>query len=58
MAAHPEVAISTVVEVHGAGRRALEARARALKLWMRTLEGVAVLARRSGASVEPREAAY
>jgi hypothetical protein len=58
MAAHPEVAISTVVEVHGAGRQALEARARALKLWMRTLEGVAVLARRSGAGVEPPEATY
>ena len=58
MAAHPEVAISTVVEVHGAGREALEARSRALRLWMRTLEGVAVLARRSGASVEPPRAAY
>jgi len=58
MAAHPEVAISTVVEVHGAGREALEARSRALRLWMRTLEGVAVLARRSGASVEPPQAAY
>jgi AcrR family transcriptional regulator len=55
MAAHPEVAISTV---HGVGREALEARSRALRLWMRTLEGVAVLARRSGASVEPPQAAY
>ena len=31
MAEHPEVAISTVVEIHSAGRRALEARSRALR---------------------------
>jgi len=48
MAEHPEVAISTVVEIHSAGRRALEARSRALKKWMRTIEGLAILARREG----------
>ncbi|TMM19376.1 MAG: hypothetical protein E6F96_03005 [Actinobacteria bacterium] len=48
MAEHPEVAISTVVEIHGAGRRALEARSRALRQWMRTIEGLLVLARREG----------
>jgi AcrR family transcriptional regulator len=58
MAEHPEVATSTVVEVHSAGRRALEARSVALEQWMRTLKGVAVLARRAGASVDPGEIAY
>jgi AcrR family transcriptional regulator len=58
MAARPEVAVSTVVEVHCAGRRALEARSSALRHWIRTLEGVALLARRSGADVRPDEAAY
>ncbi|MGD0452386.1 MAG: TetR/AcrR family transcriptional regulator [Solirubrobacteraceae bacterium] len=58
MAEHPEVAVTTVVEVHAAGRRALEARSRALQDWMRTIEGVAVLARRGGAAVELDEAAY
>jgi AcrR family transcriptional regulator len=58
MAAHPEVAVSTVVEVHSAGRRALEARGRALRDWIRTLEGVAVLARRSGAEVRLDDTAY
>ena len=58
MADHPEVAVSTVVEVHSAGRRALEARAVALGLWTRTLKGVAVLARRAGADVNPSDAAY
>ena len=48
MADHPEVAISTVVEIHSAGRRALEARSRALREWMRTIEGLLVLARREG----------
>jgi AcrR family transcriptional regulator len=57
MADHPEVAVSTVVEVHSAGRRALEARSVALEQWMRTLHGVAVLARRSGAEVDPGEIA-
>jgi AcrR family transcriptional regulator len=57
MAARPEVAVSTVVEVHSAGRRALEARNRALREWVRTLEGVAVLARRSGAEVNLDETA-
>jgi AcrR family transcriptional regulator len=45
MAEHPEVAITTVVEVHCAGRRALQARRNALVDWMRTVQGVAVLAR-------------
>jgi len=58
MAEHPEVALTTVVEVHAAGRRALEARSRALQEWMRTIEGVAVLARRAGVRVEPGEASY
>jgi AcrR family transcriptional regulator len=57
MAARPVVAVSTVVEVHGAGRRALDARSRALRQWMRTLEGVAVLARRSGSEVAVEETA-
>jgi AcrR family transcriptional regulator len=58
MADHPEVALTTVVEVHRAGRSALEARSRALEDWTRTLEGVAVLARRSGEQVELDGAAY
>jgi AcrR family transcriptional regulator len=58
MAGRPEVAVSTVVEVHSAGRRALEARNRALRDWVRTLEGVAVLARRSGAEVRLDDIAY
>jgi AcrR family transcriptional regulator len=58
MAAHPEVAVTSVVEVHRAGRRALEARARALTDWARTLEGVAALAREDGHAAEPDEAAY
>jgi AcrR family transcriptional regulator len=48
MAERPEVAISTVVEIHSAGRAGLEARGRALSQWMRTIEGVAILARRAG----------
>ena len=51
MAEHPEVAISTVVEIHCVGERGLEARAKALADWMRTIEGVAVLARREGAAL-------
>jgi AcrR family transcriptional regulator len=58
MAAHPEVAVATVVEVHAAGRRALKARSRALRDWMRTIEGVAALAREAGVEVELGEAAY
>jgi AcrR family transcriptional regulator len=59
MAEHPEVAISTVVEIHGAGRRALDARGRALKSWMRTIEGLPVLARREGVRLpELDQAAY
>lgn len=48
MAEHRAVAISTVVEIHGTGRRALDARSRALRSWMRTIEGLPVLARREG----------
>jgi len=55
MAEHPEVAISTVVEIHSAGRRALEARSRALRDWMRTIEGLAVLAQREGVDLPPVE---
>jgi AcrR family transcriptional regulator len=58
MADHPEVAITTVVEVHAAGRRALEARAQALQDWMRTLEGVATLARGAGHTIQLNGAAY
>jgi AcrR family transcriptional regulator len=59
MAEHPEVAISTVVEIHNAGYRGLEARSSALEQWMRTIEGVAILARRDGAEVpELGEVAY
>jgi AcrR family transcriptional regulator len=58
MAEHPEVAVTTVVEVHRAGRRALDARRKALEDWMRTIEGVAAMAREAGATVELDEAAY
>jgi AcrR family transcriptional regulator len=58
MAEHPEVAVTTVVEIHSVGRRALEIRSRALQDWMRTIEGVAVLARRAGVEIDPGEAAY
>jgi AcrR family transcriptional regulator len=51
MAEHPEVAVTTVVEVHAAGRRALAAREEALKDWMRTVDGVSVLARAAGEDV-------
>jgi AcrR family transcriptional regulator len=57
MAEHPEVAVTTVVEVHAAGRGALKARSRALRDWMRTIEGVAALARQAGDEVELDEAA-
>jgi AcrR family transcriptional regulator len=57
MAEHPEVAITTVVEVHCAGRRALDLRARALSGWTKTVEGVAVLARHAGVDVEIDETA-
>jgi AcrR family transcriptional regulator len=58
MSDHPEVAVTTVLEVHRAGRQALEARSLALTDWTRTLEGVAVLARREGAPVHLDETAY
>jgi AcrR family transcriptional regulator len=58
MSEHPEVAITTVVEVHRAGRQALKIRRLALEDWMRTLEGVAALARKAGDDVELDEAAY
>jgi AcrR family transcriptional regulator len=48
MAEHPEVARSTIIEIHEAGRVGLAARSKALRQWMRTIEGVAVLARRAG----------
>jgi AcrR family transcriptional regulator len=58
MAEHPQVATATVVEVHAAGRGALEARSRALRDWMRTIEGISVLARAAGTEIELGEAAY
>jgi len=51
MAEHPEVAVSTVVEIHSAGRAGLKARNRALRQWMGTIEGVAVLGRREGVQI-------
>jgi AcrR family transcriptional regulator len=57
MAEHPEVAVTTVVEVHAAGRRALRERSRALSDWMKTVAGVVVLARQAGVEVEVDEAA-
>jgi AcrR family transcriptional regulator len=57
MAEHPEVAITTVVEVHCAGRRAQEARSRAISDWMRTIKGVTVLAGQAGHEVEVDETA-
>jgi AcrR family transcriptional regulator len=57
MAEHPEVAVTTVVEVHCAGRRAMAARASALHGWMRTVQGVAFLARQAGVQVKIDEAA-
>jgi AcrR family transcriptional regulator len=48
MSDHPEVARSTIIEIHEAGREGLAARSNALKQWMRTIEGVAILARRAG----------
>ncbi len=58
MAEHPEVAMTTVVEVHRAGRRALEARQQALEDWTLTLRGVAVLAGREGERVELDDAVF
>jgi AcrR family transcriptional regulator len=52
MAEHPEVAVTTVVEVHSAGRAAQERRSRALTDWMKTVQGVAVLARHEGVDVQ------
>jgi AcrR family transcriptional regulator len=57
MAEHPEVAITTVVEVHCAGPRAQEARSRAISDWMRTIKGVTVLAGKAGVEVELDETA-
>jgi AcrR family transcriptional regulator len=57
MAEHPEVAVTTVVEVHCAGRHAQEARSRAIADWMKTIKGVTVLARKAGVEVEVDEAA-
>jgi AcrR family transcriptional regulator len=58
MAEHPEVAVTTVVEVHRAGRQALAARSKALADWTRTLQGVAVLAGQSGEPIDLDETAY
>jgi AcrR family transcriptional regulator len=59
MGSHPEVAHSTVVEIHSAGRAGAKARATALRQWMRTIEGVAILAAREGVEVRQLgEAAY
>jgi AcrR family transcriptional regulator len=57
MAEHPEVAITTVVEVHCAGPRAQEARSRAISDWIRTIKGVTVLAGKAGVEVEVDETA-
>ena len=57
MAEHPEVAVTTVVEVHAAGRQALSARGKALEDWMGTVKGVAILAGLAGEEVELSEAA-
>ena len=51
MAEHPEVARSTIIEIHEAGPEGLEARAKALEQWVRTIAGVAILARRAGAQL-------
>jgi AcrR family transcriptional regulator len=48
MAEHPEVARATIIEIHEAGSEGLAARSKALHEWMRTIEGVAILARRVG----------
>jgi AcrR family transcriptional regulator len=45
MSEHPEVAVATVVEVHAAGRE-----------WMRTIQGVAAMAREAGVAIELPEA--
>jgi len=57
MAEHPEVAVTTVVEVHRAGRAALEARSRALAEWARSLKGVAALATEDGYPIALDDAA-
>jgi hypothetical protein len=57
MAEHPEVAVTTVVEVHCAGRRALAARSQALNDWVRTVQGALYLARQAGEEVEIDETA-
>jgi AcrR family transcriptional regulator len=57
MADHPEVAITTVVEVHCAGRRAQEARSRAISDWMHAIKSVTVLAGQAGVEVEVNETA-
>ncbi|MFN2617630.1 MAG: TetR/AcrR family transcriptional regulator [Thermoleophilaceae bacterium] len=59
MAEHPEVATTTLIEIHAVGPAGLEARAGALADWMRVVAGVAVLARRAGAPIpELDEVAY
>src|ERR1700677_498325 len=56
MAEHPEAALATVIEVHAAGRPALKARSRALREWMRTIDGVAAVARKADVAIELPEA--
>jgi AcrR family transcriptional regulator len=51
MAERPEVARNTIIEIHQAGGPGLIARSKALEQWMRTIEGVAILARRAGAQL-------
>lgn len=59
MAEHPEVATSTIVEIHNVGPGGLEARRNALQDWIRVVESVAVIARRSGEKLPaPGEVAY
>jgi AcrR family transcriptional regulator len=58
MSEHPELAVTTVVEVHRAGRRALDARAQALDDWSRSLRGVAELAAEAGEPVHLEDVVY
>jgi AcrR family transcriptional regulator len=57
MSEHPEVAVTTIVEVHSAGRQAQEERGRALAAWTKTVRGLAALARMQGFDVQIDEAA-
>jgi AcrR family transcriptional regulator len=57
MAEHPEVAVTTVVEVHCAGPHAQAARSRAISDWMRAIKGVTVLAGKAGVELDVDETA-